>query len=571
MAVPWRRKIVSSDGFWTRAAAGRLRRRRLLQASAAGAGVAALALAGCGTKTKSNGGSGSSGAAQQKRGGTLALSDNFQRGFDPHVLQATDTGSFGMFYSTLIRANSKTNALEPDLASKWESPSPTELVFTLAPNIKWHDKPPVSGRALTPDDILFSFQRLQTDDPRYINRAYFSSIDKMEAPDKQTLRLTLKSPDVTQLANLSVPSLKILAPEVVQKDPKLGSADSVVGTGAFVLQSSEVGVGSQLTRNPTYFKPGLPYADSINLHAFTDYNSEWSAFLAGQIYHRWVPGQDSSNFANSKQNDYHLDWFPDLGYEIIMANTTRPPFNDPRVTSALKLLVDHDELKTGWADVWFGRARFSTAFAAATADTWDLSEDEYRKHLEWQTPKDAAIKEALTRLAAAGFTKDKPLKFTVAGTNGSDYQTPLAQLAQAQLKRNSQGIVDTDTKYFDTTAWTQTRASGNFDWYMGGHSSGGFDPDTYFQATFKTGGGRNYGKFSDPKLDDMIAKQRTIFDEAQRKQAIRDIILYVIDNCPYSCVDSRYILNAASLKVQNFPVEGTTQRGGEHYESVSLT
>jgi peptide/nickel transport system substrate-binding protein len=547
-----------------------VRRRRLLQASAAGAGVAALALAGCGTKSQSTS-SGASGAGQPKRGGTLALSDNFQRGFDPHILQATDTGSFGMFYSTLIRANSKTNELEPELATKWESPSPTELVFTLAPNIKWHDKPPVNGRALTPDDILFSFQRLQTDDPRYINRAYFSSIDKMEAPDKQTLKMTLKSPDVTQLANLSVPSLKILAPEVLQKDPKLGSADNVVGTGAFVLQSSEVGVGSQLARNPSYFKQGLPYADAINLHAFTDYNSEWSAFLAGQIYHRWVPGQDSNNFFNQKQNDYRLDWFPDLGYEIIMANTTRPPFNDPRVTSALKLLVDHDELKTGWADVWFGRARFSTAFAAATADSWDISEDDYRKHLEWKTPKDDAIKEAMARLAAAGFTKDKPLKFTVAGTNGSDYQTPLAQLAQAQLKRNSQGVVDTDTKYFDTTAWTQTRASGNFDWYMGGHSSGGFDPDTYFQATFKTGGGRNYGKFSDPKLDDMIAKQRTIFDAAQRKQAIRDIILYVIDNCPYSCVDSRYILNAASLKVRNFPVEGTTQRGGDHYESVWLS
>jgi peptide/nickel transport system substrate-binding protein len=549
----------------------RIGRRRLLQASAAGAGVAAMVAAGCGTKTTKSTTSGASGAAQQKRGGVLALSDNFQRGFDPHVLQATDTGSFGMFYSTLIRSNPKTNELEPDLATKWESASPTELVFTLAPNIKWHDKPPVSGRALTADDILFSFKRLQTDDPRFINRAYFASIDKMEAPDKQTIKLTLKSPDVTQLSNLAVPSLKILAPEAVQKDPKLANADSVVGTGAFVLQSSEVGVGSQLTRNPNYFKQGLPYADRIDLHAFTDYNSEWSAFLAGQIYHRWVPGQDSENFANQKKNDYRIDWFPDLGYEIIMANTSRPPFNDLRVTTALKLLIDHDEFKTGWANVWFGRARFSTAFAAATADTWDISEDDYRKHLEWKSPKDDAIKEALSRLAAAGFTKDKPLKFTISGTNGSDYQRPIAELAQAQFKRNGQGVIETDTKYYDTTAWTQIRSSSNFDWYAGGHSSGGFDPDTYFQSSFKTGGGRNYGKFSDPKLDDMIAKQRTMFDEAQRKQAVRDIILYMIDNSPYSALDSRYILNAASLKVQNFPVEGTTQRGGERYEGVSLT
>jgi len=539
-----------------------------MQTAAAGAGMSVLALAACKSKGSTQSGGKTATATQPKRGGTLTLSDNFQRGFDPHVLQATDTGSFGMFYSTLIRANPKTNELEPDLATKWESPSQTELVFTLAPNIKWHDKPPAGGRALTVDDLIFSFNRVSTNDPRFINRTYLSSVDKMEGVDKQTLKVTLKAPDVTQLGNFSVPSLKILAPEVVDKGGKLASADTVVGTGAYVLQSSEVGVGSQLVRNASYFKPGLPYTDSVALHAFTDYGSEWSGFLAGQLDHRWVPGQDSNTFATQKQNQYRLDWFPDQGYEVIMANVTRPPFNDLRVTTALRLLIDHEEFKTAWADVWFGRARYSDLFAAATADTWDLTEDEYRTHLEWKQPKDDAIKEALTRLAAAGFTKDRPLKFTISGTNGSDYQTPLAQLAQAQFKRNGQGVVDTDTKYYDTTAWTQIRSSSNFDWYLGGHSSGGVDPDTYFTATFKTGGGRNYGKFSDPNLDQMIAKQRTIFDETERKKAVRDIITYLIDNCPYGVVDSRYILNAASLKVHDFPVEGTTQRMGEHYENA---
>ena len=558
-----------STEVWKLGATARLNRRRLLRAAGAGSGAAALTLAGCKSKSGSQTGGASPASNQPKRGGTLTLSDNFQRGFDPHVLQATDTGSFGMFYSTLIRTNPRTNELEPDLAVKWEAPSQTELLFTLAPNIKWHDKPPVGGRALTPDDIIFSFNRIQTNDPRFINRTYLSSVQSMEAVDKQTLKLTLKSPDATQLANLGVPSLKILAPEAVDKGGKLASADTVVGTGAYVLQSSEVGVGSQLVRNQAYFKPGLPYTNAVNLHAFADYGSEWSAFLAGQIDHRWVPGQDSNNYAQ-KTSQYHIDWFPDQGYEVIMANTTRPPFNDLRVTTALKLLIDHEEFKTAWADVWFGKARYSTIFAAATADSWDLTEDEYRQHLEWKQPKDDAIKEALSRLAAAGFTKDKPLKFTISGTNGSDYQTPLAQLAQAQFKRNGQGVVDTDTKYYDTTAWTQIRSSSNFDWYLGGHSSGGVDPDTYFTATFKTGGGRNYGKFSDPKIDDMAAKQRTIFDETERKKAVRDIILYLIDNCPYSVVDSRYILNAAALKVQNFPVEGTTQRMGEHYEGAWL-
>lgn len=562
---------MSADGSGPMTVRGRLSRRRLMQAAGGGAGLAALTLAGCRSTSKPTSPPSSGGNApgnQPKRGGVLTLSDNFQRGFDPHVLQATDTGSFGLFYSTLIRANPKTNELEPDLAAKWESPSQTELVFSLAPNIKWHDKPPASGRPLKVDDIIFSYKRIQTDDPRFINKAYLASIDKMEAVDDQTLRLTLKSPDVTQLSNLAVLSLKILAPEVVEKGGKPASADTVVGTGAYVLQTSEVGVGSQLARDPTYYKPGLPYADRVDLRAFKDYGSEWSAFLAGQIDHRWVPGQDSKTFATQKQDQYRLDWFPDLGYDIIQANVQRPPFNDARVTRALRLLVDHDEFKAAWAEVWFGRARYSAMFAAATAEAWDLSEDEYRKYLEWKQPKDDAIKEALSLLAAAGFTKDKPLKFTMSATNGSDYQPPMTQLLQAQFKRSGQGVVDTDLKYYDTTAWTQIRSSSNFDYYAGGHNSGGTDPDSYFTSTFKTGGGRNYGKMSDPQLDQMIAKQRTIFDEAERKKAVRDIIMYAIDHVPYGSIDARYVLNAASLKVHNFPVEGTTNRFGEHYENA---
>ena len=84
----------------------------------------------------------------------------------------------------------------------------------------------------------------------------------MEAVNDTTLKLTLKSPDVTQLSNLAVFSMKILNPETVEKfGGKMATADTCVGSGAFVLQSSEQSVGSTIVRNPTYFKQGLPYLD----------------------------------------------------------------------------------------------------------------------------------------------------------------------------------------------------------------------------------------------------------------------------------------------------------------------
>ena len=560
---------MDKQRFRTAFGQSHLSRRRLLgSAVTAGAGAAGLGLLGCSSKNNKAPTSGT--AAQQgtpKRGGSLTASHNFDRGFDPHTIQASDSSIFGLFYSTIIRANPKTYNLEPDLATKWETPSNTEYIFTLAPNIKWHNKPPVNGRPLTVDDIIFSLNRIRTNDPKFVNRSYLASIDQMQAVDSHTLRITTKQPDVTQLGSLAQSSIEIIAPEVVNATKgNFANADSAVGTGAFILQSSEPNVSSTLVRNPDYFKAGLPYLDRILLRYFADSNTEWAAFVAGQLDHRWVPGQDSQKYASDTAR-YSLEWWGDLGYEIQQAMTKKKPFDDPRVTRALRLLTDHGEVQKTWALTWFGKGRDSVCFAAGTADTWDLTEDEYTKQLEWKSPKDDAAKEALSLLSAAGFTKDKPLKFTISGLN-LDYHQASVQLLQAQFKRLSQGAVDPDIHVYESATWTKVRVAGDFEYQVSGHTSGGHDPDTYFSSTFQTGGGRNYGQMSDPQLDQMIAKQKTIFDEKQRKQAVRDVIQYLIDHSPYTVFGDRYVLNATPLRVHDFPAEGPTNKFGSYYENI---
>ena len=66
-----------------------------------------------------------------------------------------------------------------------------------------------------------------------------------------------------------------------------------------------------------------------------------------------------------------------------------------------------------------------------------------------------------------GITKDKPLKFTLSGTNTNGYQEQMVQLAQAQYKTNSQGALDPDIKTMGTAQWTATRA-GTFEYYIAG-------------------------------------------------------------------------------------------------------
>lgn len=99
---------------------------------------------------------------------------------------------------------------------------------------------------------------------------------------------------------------------------------------------------------------------------------------------------------------------------------------------------------------------------------------------------------------------------------------------------------------------------------MSGQQVSGVDPDAYFTSTYQTGAGRSYGKMSGPKLGPMIANQRTILDVQQRKQAIRDIVIYMIDHSPYPSLIGSYFLIATQGNLKDFPPEGNTFQWGDH-------
>ena len=163
------------------------------------------------------------------------------------------------------------------------------------------------------------------------------------------------------------------------------------------MQRYEPSVSGTFARNPAYYKSGLPYLDRIDTRVFTDVQTEWGAFVAGRIDKDNVPGGAARDVETQKKDQYNLEWTGEITLQLQMANVKRKPFDDPRVTRALRLLSDHNESKSAWAGTWYGRGRLTSIFPSAL-EAWDLTEDEYGQHLEWKQPKDDAIKEALALL-----------------------------------------------------------------------------------------------------------------------------------------------------------------------------
>jgi len=237
-------------------------------------------------------------AQTPRRGGTLTLRGWDPPHFDPVLTISYKTHVLTSFtHSRLLRHRAGpgvkpgTFPLEGDLAESWQRTSDTTYVFKLRRGVRFHPKPPVNGRELTAEDVRYSIERLLTA-PGAGNAVMLRPVDRVEAVDRYTVRLTLKEPFAWLPDMLANPmAVAITARECVEKFGDLKRPESVVGTGPWMLETYKPNTSLTLVRNPAYFVPGLPRIDRVEIVVDEDNASRTAAFLAGRYDLGWeFPG-----------------------------------------------------------------------------------------------------------------------------------------------------------------------------------------------------------------------------------------------------------------------------------------
>src|SRR5438477_9508081 len=135
-----------------------------------------------------------------KRGGTLAIRTWDPPHFDPFQTISYKTHiALSFTHSRLLRHKAGpsvvpgTFPIEGDLAESWSQPNETTYVFKLRKGVRWHAKPPVNGRELTAEDVVYSMERFRTVTGNPQNYL-LGAVDKVEATDRHTVKVTLKEP-----------------------------------------------------------------------------------------------------------------------------------------------------------------------------------------------------------------------------------------------------------------------------------------------------------------------------------------------------------------------------------------
>ena len=540
---------------------GRWTRRRLLHGGVLAAGTAAFALA-CGGAKKQGAtapttaaGPGTAVAAATKTpkpGGKLnLLYDSSTTTLNP----ITDSGQRLSLGALHIWDRLVSTRLGKDTAREYfleaaqsvELPDPTTVIFKLKPGLKYHNRPPVNGRAVEAEDVVKT-QLYVRDEPRAGNNSFQrGSMVSVEAPDVQTVVFKLRGPNAylfsgTQLGD---PGAQCIFPREL-----IGNLETAgtVGSGPYEMAEYELNRRYLYRKFAGYREAGrgLPYIDEREFRVIPDQAAQEAAFRSGQVDVWIVP---NVTLAEPLKRDLGhrivMDEYLALSMQTVNANVTRPPWNDVRVREALYRVVNRQQ----YVDLLEqGKGKVPPGPLSIGLSEYQLDPKQTEKYFRLDP------RAARQLLEAAGFDFNK--EFEISAIN-RPRDTQGAEILQQQL---AQVGVKTRVVAMLLAEWLQGKiATGNWELFVA-YWPGYDTPQVPLRLHHtETQHVHRYAGLKDPEIDRMIEKSEQTLDRNDRVKLVKDIQIALLEKyTPMIYLQNYTVFSARWKHVQNWEVTPAT-------------
>jgi peptide/nickel transport system substrate-binding protein len=458
-------------------------------------------------------------AQQPKRGGVLThVVESEPNSIDCHASATSFTIQLvAPHYSTLLKYDPAAYPkIVGDLAESWEmSPDGRTYTFKLVPDVRFHD-----GNALTSADIKASYERLRNPPEGIISarKEQLGDIDSIETPDPLTVVFKLKKPNAAFPSLLASPWNCIYSAQKLAEDPNY-PAKQPMGTGPFKFVEYVKGSHWTAERFDGYFRKGHPYLDGIKA-VFINGPGVINALAGGQV--------DGTFFLLSPASAARLDQtlgnkmvFPKSSFNIttfVTVNTTKPPFDNPKVREALNLAIDRKEALIFLKDLAnLERA----ALLMPTAASIRTTDAEIQKLPGFNDDAKAAAarrERAKALLKEAGYAK---LKVVLLNRNIRSPWEPLGVFVLDQLRKV--GIEATQI-LAETPQYFSMLRDRTYDLAIDFNNTTGVDPNEVL-VKFLPGSPNNYSGAKDDRLVELFDKQSGTTDVEERQKLVREFEL----------------------------------------------
>ena len=472
-------------------------------------------------------------------GGRLVLNGVQTKSLNSYLDNFSSTYQiFGMMYETLLDMDPLTSEFAPGLALRWRiSDDRMSFTFEIDPAATWSD-----GRPITAEDVRWTWEKVM--DPASdtgSDKLRLGVFDMPEVLDERTVRFRAK--EVHWRTLMSAGFFAILPKHAFEgRDFNTINFDFPVVSGPYRLGAFRENVSVTLERRPDWWARGRKTSQGVynfqtlTYRFFTEQDNAFEALKKGDIdvyavytARLWANETKGGRFDQNWIVKQSITNHQPVGFQGFAMNMRRQPFDDPRVRRALAMLLDRETLNSSFMyNAYFLHASYYE----------DLYTGDFAKDKPAKIPFDPAA--ALKLLDDAGWKRNartgnlekdgKPFVITFL-TRDANADRFLA-FYSAELKKH--GIeLKIDRK--DFASWMRDMRAFNFDMTWSSYGGGIFrDPEYMWSSAEATRpSGLNVTGFSDPKIDALIERQKTIFDISERNAILREIDATLTAQTPY--------------------------------------
>jgi peptide/nickel transport system substrate-binding protein len=509
-----------------------------------------------------------------KKGGSL-VEVSFADGATNNAMLSSDTTSaarISMQYESLVDLNPDNALPFPRLATEVPtrqnggiSADGLTYTFKLRPGIKWSD-----GTPFTAKDVVYTYTTMRNPASKSPRAAELTDrVESISATDDLTVVFKMKK---VVAPFLVANAIYRIVPEHILKDVALdqlaahpfstGDPTASVALSAFKFSEWVKGDRIVLVKNPTYYG-GEPALDRWVQKVVKDENVVFATLKANEGDYGgainpslWEEAQKLPNFTPSKFDQYSFTFY---SYQLDPAKTTL--FQDKKVRQALlygldrKAMVEAILLNLGIVaegtmptlNFAYQPDKITTKYAYDPRKAAQLLDE-----AGWKAPTSGAIRE-----------KDgKKLQFTIWTNAGNKTREQYVTVMQQQWRAIG---VDASPKTEEWAAFlTRITQTKDFEIFLVGFSWG-VDPDqTTMWATESFTGGFNMGKYSNPKVDELLKQGLGELDNEKRKAIYLEMQNIIMDEVPNVILDFPQAPVIVHKRTRNFFPNAVNFRWNTH-------
>ena len=449
--------------------------------------------------------------------------------------RATETVIRNIFDGLVTRTTD--NQVVPQLAKGYRWVDNQTVEFSLKENVKFHN-----GEDFTADDVVFSFERIMTQDVGAPRRGFVAEVASVEKVDDYTVRFNLNSP--WPVFEQMLVHNQIVPQDYVTEVGDEEFASNPVGCGPFKFVSGKLDEQIVLERFDDYYGgsnqlPPMEPAplDRVIFRMIPETSTRVAALLAGEVH--IVQSVPSFMVAQLVGNsDVMVKTTSGTRPRFMELNVTRSPFDDVRVRQALNYAVDAETILAkvagGYGIILPGPLSPANLYADPDLQAYGYDPDK-----------------ATALLAEAGYAPDD-ITFVI------DAYGAYVEIAEAVAGQFRALGMEVDVRTWEYNVVKPLLLNCERQAFLRDWGDSAFDPVGYIEAKWQTreegtpAGRGNFGCYSNSQVDELIQTGASQPDPAERRKVYYEMQRLIFEDAPAVFLYVPQEVEAASSRVNDW-------------------